>query len=124
MTEKELNLLQLPAIRMAEFCASSPEVVWSEEFQLHPFSTPSDNVPNDILGDTITSRRPMTAYGSEDSAGDHLRRFSPPIDCVFDPDRHRNGPDMTTLANQIHDCPMTLSDLQILDRKGRKLGPA
>jgi len=30
---------------------------------------------------------------------------------------------MTTLANQIHDCPMTLSDLQILNRKRRKLGP-
>jgi hypothetical protein len=124
MTEKELNLLQLPAIHMAEFCARSPEIVWREMVQLHPLSTPSDNVPDDIFGDTITPRRPVPAYGTEDSAGGHPRRFSPPIDCVLDPDRHRNGADMTTLANQIHDCPMTLSDLQILNRKRRKLGPA
>jgi hypothetical protein len=66
----------------------------------------------------------MSAYGSEDSAHGHLRRFSPPIDRILDPGRHRNGPDMTTLANQINDGPMSLPDLQILNRKRREFGPA
>jgi hypothetical protein len=31
---------------------------------------------------------------------------------------------MTTFANQIHDGPMSLPDLQILNSKRRELGPA
>jgi hypothetical protein len=48
MTEKELDLVQFSAIHMAEFCASSPEVVWSELFQLHPLRAPSDEIRGDI----------------------------------------------------------------------------
>jgi hypothetical protein len=124
MTKEELNLFQFPAIHMTELCACSPEIVWSEMVQLHPLSAPSDDVPDDILGYPLTPRRPMSAHGSEDAARGHLRRFPPSIDCLLDPSRHRNGADMTTLANKIHDGPMSLPDLQILNRKRRELGPA
>jgi hypothetical protein len=59
MAEKELNLFQLPAIDMAEFCAGSPKIVRSEMVQLHPLSAPPNNIPNDILGDPLTPRRSM-----------------------------------------------------------------
>jgi hypothetical protein len=62
MAEKELNLFQFPAMDMAEFCAGSPKIVWSEMVQLHPLSAPSNDVPNDILGDPLTPRRPMAAH--------------------------------------------------------------
>ena len=124
MTKEELNLFQFPAIHMTELCAGSPEIVWSEMVQLHPLSAPSDDVPDDILGYPLTPRRPMSAYCSEDSACGHLRRFPPSIDCLLDASRHRNGADMTTLANKIHYGPMSLPDLQIIDRKRRELGPA
>jgi hypothetical protein len=109
---------------MTELRAGSSEIVWGEMVQLHPLSAPSDDVPDDILGNSLSPRRPMSAYGSKDSARGHLRRFSPSIDRLFDPSRHRNGADMTALANKIHDGPMSLPDLQILNRKRRELGPA
>jgi hypothetical protein len=111
MTEKELNLLQFSAIHMVEFCAGSPEIVWSEMVQLHPLSTSSDDVPNDILGNPLAPRRSMPAYGSEDSTRGHLRRFSPSIDYALDLAGHWNGSNVTALANQIHDCPVTLPDV-------------
>jgi hypothetical protein len=124
MTEKELDLLQFSAIHMAEFCARSPKVMWSEVFQLHSLRAPSDNVPDDILGDSFTPWSPVSAHGSEDSAGRHFRRFSPSIDSLLDPSGHGNGSDMTTFTNQIYDGPMALPDLQILNSKRRELGPA
>ena len=99
MTEKELNLFQFTAIHMAELCARSPEIVWSEMVQLHPLSAPSHHVPNDILGDSLTPRRPMSAHRAEDSARGYLRQLSPSIDCLLDPSGHGNGSDVTAFAN-------------------------
>src|SRR3974390_1901523 len=53
MAEKELNLLQFSAVHMAEFCAGSPEIAWSEMVQLHPLCTSSDDIPNDILANPL-----------------------------------------------------------------------
>ena len=71
MTKEELNLFQFPAIDMAEFCAGLPEIVWSEMVQLNPLSAPSNDIPNDILGDPLTPRRPMAPHRTEDSARDY-----------------------------------------------------
>jgi hypothetical protein len=115
MAEKELNLFQFPAIGMAEFFAGSPEIVWSEMVQLNPLSAPSNDVPDDILGDPLTPRCPMAAHRAENSARRYLRQKSPSINCLLAPSRHRNRTDMTAFANQVYDGPMSLPDLQILD---------
>ena len=88
MAEKELNLFQFPAVDMAEFCAGAPKIVWSEMIQLHPLSAPSNDVPDDILGDPLTPRRPMAAHRAENPARRYLRQISPSIDCLLDPSRH------------------------------------
>jgi hypothetical protein len=72
MTEKELDLLQLSTIYMAEFRAGPSEVVRSEMFQTHPLRAPSDYVPDDILGNSLAPWRPVSAHGSEDSTSDHF----------------------------------------------------
>jgi hypothetical protein len=54
MAEKELDLLQFSAIHMAKFCAGSPEFVWSEVFQLLSLGAHSNDVPDDIFGDSFT----------------------------------------------------------------------
>ena len=91
--------------------------------QRHPLSTPSNDVPNDILGDPFTPRRPVPANRAEDSARPYLRQISPSIDCLLDPSRHRNRTDMTAFANQVYDGPMSLPDLQILNSKSKEFGP-
>ena len=92
--------------------------------QLHPLSAPSNDVPNDVLGDTFTPRRSMAAHRAENPARRYLRQISPSIDCLLDPSRHRNRADMTAFANQVYDGPMSLPDLQIFNSKSRELGPA
>ena len=116
---------QQDAIRLilrsfAENAAEGTDLV----VKLHPLGDLSHHVPNDVLRDSLSPRRPMSADGAEDSARGHLRGLSPSIDCILDPSRHRNGTDMTALADQVHDGPMSLSDLQILNAKSRELGPA
>ena len=66
----------------------------------------------------------MSANCAEDPARGHLRRLSPSIDCILDPGRHRHSPDMTAFANQVHNSPMSLPYLQILNIKSREFGPA
>jgi hypothetical protein len=58
------------------------------------------------------------------SARSYLRGTSPLIDCIFHPSRHRNGPDMTAFADEIHYRPMSLSNLKILNCQRRELAPA
>jgi hypothetical protein len=123
MAEKELNLFQFPAIDMTEFCAGAPEIVWSERIQWHPLSTLSNDIPNDIVRDPFTPRRPMPIHRAEDSARPNLRQISPSIDCLLDPSRHRNRADMTAFANQVYDGSVSLPDLQVLNSKSRELGP-
>jgi hypothetical protein len=66
----------------------------------------------------------MAADRSEDSACRHFRRFSPPVYCFLDPDRHRNGSYVTTFANKVNDGPMSLSDLEIFNCERAELGSA
>jgi hypothetical protein len=114
MTEKELDLLQFPALHMAEFRHSAGGRV-ERDALIASLGAPSDDVPDDILGYSFTPRCPMSAHGSEDSARGYFRRLSPSIDRLLDPSWQRNGTDMTTFANQVHDGPMSLPDLQILN---------
>ncbi|HXS78278.1 MAG TPA: hypothetical protein VN753_19020 [Terracidiphilus sp.] len=72
MTEEELNLLQLAAIHMAELGACSAKIVWCEMVWPNPLSDPSHHVPNDLLRDSLTPRRPVSADGAEDLARCHL----------------------------------------------------
>ena len=109
---------------MTEFGASAPEIVWREMVHLYPLSASSDDIPDHIFGYSLTPSSSMAAHGSEDSAGSYVCRLPPSIDCVLDPRRHRNCADMTTLAHQIHDGPMSLPDLQVLNCKCRELGAA
>lgn len=111
MTKEEPNLLQLAAIHMAEPSARPTKIVWREMVQLHPLSDPSHHVPNDVLRDSFAPGRPMPANSAEDSARGHLRQISPSLDCILDPNRHRNRTDMTAFADQIYNGPMSLSDL-------------
>jgi hypothetical protein len=104
MTEKELDLLQFSAIHMAKFCAGSPEVVWSEVFQLHSLGAPSNDVPDDIFGDSFAPWRPVSAHGSKDSASGHFRRFSPSIDRLLDPSR------LAEAQIALADCYLDLED--------------
>jgi len=64
----------------------------------------------------------MPADGAEDSARVNLRGIPLSIDCLLS--RHRNGADITAFADRMHNSPVSLSNLQILNRKRREFSPA
>src|SRR5215469_15752766 len=92
--------------------------------QFHPISAPSDTYQitfSDIpLPQGVPSRLTARKIRPAVTFADSLHRSTR----VLDPDGHRNGSNVTSLANQIHDGPMPLPDLQILNSKRRELGPA
>jgi hypothetical protein len=49
MSEEELDLFQLFAIHVAEFCARPTEIMRSEMIQLHPLCALSNHVPYNVL---------------------------------------------------------------------------
>lgn len=60
-----------------------------------------------------TPRRSMTTDGPKDPAGADLGCDHPTVDSLFDPGEHVHGPNVTALANQVHNRPMSLSDLHV-----------
>ena len=56
MPKEELNLFQFTATHVTELGASSP-VMRSKMIQLHPFGTPPNHVPDDILDEKAISDR-------------------------------------------------------------------
>src|SRR3954470_17894539 len=61
VSEQELNLFYLSAGSMAQLCTGSAQIVGSKVVQLHPFSTPPNHVPDDILRDALAPRSSMSA---------------------------------------------------------------
>jgi hypothetical protein len=49
MPTGELNLFQFTATHVTELGADSAKVMRSKMIQLHPFGTPPNHVPDDIL---------------------------------------------------------------------------
>jgi hypothetical protein len=81
--------------------------------QLHPFGTPPNHVPNDVLGDPFPTWRSVTTNGAKDPAYTDFGFDHPTNDRLFDPVGHGHGPDVTAFANQVHNGPMSLLDLNI-----------
>src|ERR1017187_10153711 len=103
MSEEELDLFQLSAVHMAEFRAGPAQIVRSKVIQLSPLRAPSNDIPDDVLGNPFAPWRPVTADGPENPARcDHGEKH-PAIDGGLDPKWHRHSPNVTTLANQVYD---------------------
>jgi hypothetical protein len=47
MAKQELDLFQFSAIRVAELRACAAEIMRGEMIHLHPFGTPTDDIPDD-----------------------------------------------------------------------------
>jgi hypothetical protein len=65
--------------------------------QLHPLRAPSNDIPDDVLGNLFTPRRAVAVDGPENPARcDHGGRH-PAIDSSPDPKRHRHSPNVSGL---------------------------
>ena len=118
MAEKELNLLQLASVDVTQLCTCPPQVVRCEMIKLHPLGTVPNHIPDHGFRDSFAPCASVPADCPEDSTVRDIRRYPPSVDCALNPDRHWNRADMAALTDEIDDCPVSLSDLDVLFPKG------
>jgi hypothetical protein len=113
VAEKELNLLQLASVDVTQLCTCPPQVVRREIIKLHSLGTVPNHVPDYVFRDSFAPCGSVPADCPEDSAVCDIRCSHPSVDSGLYPDRHRNRADTAALSDEIHDCPVSLPDLDV-----------
>ena len=74
-----------------------------------------DDVPGKPLGDPISPRLASAAHATENPSAVDSRSLGPPAELAVDPVRNRHRPDVTALAAEINDRPMSLALLEVVN---------
>jgi hypothetical protein len=114
MSEQELNLLQLSSAVMTQLGAGTPQIMGRNMFQACSLAAGSDHVPDNVLRDATAPHLSQSGDSSEDSALTNPRGLGPLIEGGFHPVRNGHGPYVATFANQIHNGPVSLAHLDVV----------
>jgi len=121
MPQQELNLLQLAAIAVAQLRTGSPQVMRSDMLQAHSLTAGLDYVPHNILRDAFPPYLSRPGDGSKDPSLPDAGCGRPLIERGFNPQWNGDGADMSSLANQVHDCPVALPHLHLIQFQADQL---
>jgi hypothetical protein len=113
VAKQELNLLQFASRYVAQPCARSAQLVRRQLVDGSFRSELADNVPDDLLGHTLTPDPPRSVDAAKHSSGSKSRIFDPNVEDGFDPARHRDRPHVTRLAHEVDNGPMLFPLLQV-----------
>src|ERR1017187_2712494 len=81
------------------------------------------DMPVHLFGDPVSPDRAGTIHTSEQLPARDGRGLGPCVQSRFDPIGNWNGPNVTTLANQIDHSPMLLALLDVTDLEFGHLSP-
>jgi len=124
VAQQELNLLQLATTRVAQFRASSAQVMRRNMLQARSLAASLDDVPHNILRDAFPPHLSRSGNSSKDSSLRHPSRDRPLIERGFDPFWNGHGADVPALANQVHHCPVPLAHLDLVQLQADKFRSA
>jgi hypothetical protein len=82
-----------------------------------------NHVPNDLLADTISPDLPCRAYAPKELSGLSASSGYPGTQFSLDPIGDWNRPDVPTLPDEIHDSPMALPLLKVIESQFGNLMP-
>jgi len=85
--------------------------------QSRSLTTGLDHIPDYVLRYTFAPHLPRSTDRSKDPAPDNPRLYGPFIQRDFDPGWNRDGADMAALPNLIHDRPVPLAHLNLVQLK-------
>ena len=114
MPQQELNLLQLTAAAVAQLRTGPPQVVRCNVLQARSLAAGLDYVPHDILRDAFPPHLSRPGDGSKDPSLRDPGGSCPLIERDFHPFWNGHGADVATLADQIHDRPVPLAHLDVI----------
>src|SRR5450432_997249 len=104
VTKQKLDLLEIATVFAAELGAGPAKVVSPESLDPDLFGALFDNRPNGPVAETFPfdlSDLSALQYRAKQPAVLHARSAGPGIDGILHPDRHRHGPDASSLPFQI-----------------------
>jgi len=79
------------------------------------FAAGLDNIPDDILRDPLAPDFAGASNGTKDSSFGDIACLGPVVEGGLHPPPHRNRTDVTALADQVHDRPVPLPHLQVIE---------
>jgi hypothetical protein len=124
VTQEKLDLFQLSTRKVAQTRTCPPEIMGS---QVQDSSTPSsglDDMPYCLWGDSISPDCSQPVHSTEDPTLGDLGPVGPFINGSLYPSRHRHGPDMTALSDEVGDYPVLFPELQIFHANAYRFGAA
>jgi hypothetical protein len=113
VAQQELNLLKLATAVVAQFRTGPAKVVWCNVVQTCSLTAISDDIPNNVLRDTMPPDFSLACDRSEDFALRNVGSTRPLVKRGFDPVRDGHSANVATFADQVDHGPMTLAHLEI-----------
>src|SRR5712692_8055192 len=108
---------------MTETGTSTPKIMRREVLDSVTLGSGLHNVPNRLWRDPVAPSLAEPAYASEDPAGVDTGSLCPPVNGSLRPYRDRYGADMFSLADEIGDDPMFLSNLEVVSSQTDQFSP-
>ena len=113
VAKQKLNLFDLPATRMTQLRARSPQIVGRDALQTRFFATLLNHVPDHVLGDRFAPNLSAPAHSSKNSSVPDPGSHRPLVERPLSPFRDRNRANVPALPDQIDDSPVLLPLLHI-----------
>jgi hypothetical protein len=115
MAKQELDLIQFAASIPTEPGTGSSQIVWCKGQDANFRSGRLHHVPNSLFADAVSENAARSADTPKHLSTIDRGGAEPAQKLRVHPIRHRNRSNMTSLTDKVHDGPMFLSLLQILD---------
>jgi hypothetical protein len=122
VAEQELDLFQLTASQVAETGTRAPQIMWREVLDTGTLGRVLHYVPNRFWRNSFAPNLAEPVHPSEDAATVDTSSLNPPIDSSLRPHWHRHSADMLSLADEIGDNPVFLSNLEVIGSQTDELG--
>jgi hypothetical protein len=99
VAEQELNLFDLPATRMTQLRARSPQIVWRDALQPRLFAAALDHVPDHVLGDCFAPDLSGPAHSSKNLSVSDPGSHRPLVERPLCPFRNRHRANVPALSD-------------------------
>ena len=123
MAKKELNLLQFAAGGTAEASAASTEVVGCKFADANFGGELLHDMPDELFRYSFAPNSTCATHPPEKVARANSGGPCPVIQKAMHSIRDGNGPNVTTLSAQVHDCPMPFALLEMAHAQVGELVP-
>jgi hypothetical protein len=124
VSQQELNLFQFAAGSVAESGTRPPEIVRREVGDLQFLRVCLHNMPDDFFRHPIAPCVPRATHAPEQFPIGNIGCREPSIEEPFHPIGNWDGSNVTGFSNEVHDGPMVLASLKVIESEIGQFAPS